>query len=179
MMPVASCLPFPFSVPCDDMLTMFVRATRWLSMRLYTLVHMSMHESCLIVCHPYFNTMKLWTSDQNLHLSFVDTTFYLPSFFLVCLLLHPFAHYLRISFFPLLICWFSCSCLCMYTHKARTHGTRAWSLKRKQKGRRRKHVDISQAAMFSSFRGLASPIWLCTLLNSLPSSLISLLDRLY
>ena len=179
MMPVASGLPFPFSVPCDDMLTMFVRATRWLSMRLYTLVHMSMHKSCLIVCHPYFNTMKLWTSDQNLHLSFVDTTFYLPSFFLVCLLLHPFAHYLHISFFPLLICWFSCSCLCMYTHKARTHGTRAWSLKRKQKGRRRKHVDISQAAMFSSFRGLASPIWLCTLLNSLPSSLISLLDRLY
>ena len=33
--------------------------------------------------------------------------------------------------------------------------------------------------MFSLFRGLASPIWFCTLLNPFPSSLISLLDRLY
>jgi len=55
----------------------------------------------------------------------------------------------------------------------------ARSPKRKQKGRRHKHVDISQAAMFSSFRSLASPIRLCTLLNLLPSSLISLLDGLY
>ena len=78
--------------------------------------------------------------------------------YLACLLFHPFAHYLRISFFPLLVCWFSCSCLCMYTHGAKTHKTRARSPKRKQKGRRRKHVDISQAAIFSSFRGLASPI---------------------
>ena len=35
-------------------------------------------------------------------------------------------------------------------------------------------VDISQVAMFSIFRGLASPIWLCTLLNPLPFSLLSL-----
>ena len=47
-------------------------------------------KSCLLVCHPYFNTMKLWTSDLNLHLSLVDTTFCLLScsfvFFLFCLL---------------------------------------------------------------------------------------------
>ena len=30
-----------------------------------------------------------------------------------------------------------------------------------------------------SFRGLASPIWLCTLLNPFPYSLLSLLDGLY
>ena len=59
------------------------------------------------------------------------------------------------------------------------HGARAWSPRRKQKGQGCEHVDISQAAMFSRFRGLASPIWLCTLLNPLLSSLIYLLDGLY
>ena len=100
-MPVASCLPFPFSTSCDDMLTMFVCATCWPSMHLYTLAHMSMHESCLLVCRPYFNTMKLWTPDPNLHLSHTDTTFCLLfclfSFLLVCLLV-----------FFLVSCWPSC-----------------------------------------------------------------------
>ena len=59
------------------------------------------------------------------------------------------------------------------------HGARARSPRCKQKGRGCEHVDISQAAMFSRFRGLASLIWLCTLLNPFPSSLISLLDGLY
>ena len=72
-----------------------------------------------------------------------------------------------------------CLCLCMYTYEARSHRVRARSTRHKQKGRGCEHVDIRQAAMFSRFRGLASPIWLCTLLNPLPSSLISLLDRLY
>ena len=48
----------PFSALCDDMLTMLVCATRWLSMHLYTLAYMFMHESCLLVCRPCFNTMK-------------------------------------------------------------------------------------------------------------------------
>ena len=82
--------------------------------------------------------------------------------------------------FPLIACLLvSCLFLCMYTYEARTCGARARSPRRKQKGRRCKHVDISQAAMFSSFRGLASPIWLCTLLKPLPSSFLSLLDGLY
>ena len=68
-----------FSAPCDAMLTMFVQATCWLSMHLCTLAHMSMHESCLLVCRPCFNTMKLWTFNPNLHLSFADTTFCLLS----------------------------------------------------------------------------------------------------
>ena len=84
-MPVASCIPFPFSASCDDMLTMLVCVTRWLSMHLYILAYMSMHESCLLVCRPCFNTMKLWTSDPNLNLSLVDTTFFF-AFSLVCLL---------------------------------------------------------------------------------------------
>ena len=65
----------PFSAPCDAMLSMFVRATHWLSMHLYTVAHMSMHESCLLVCRPCFNTMKLWAFDPNIHLSLTDISF--------------------------------------------------------------------------------------------------------
>ena len=87
MMLVASCTPFPFSVLCDDMLTMFVCASRWLYMHLYTLAYMSMHESCLLVCHPCLTTMKLWTFNPNLHLSLADTTFCLLSCLLAFLFL--------------------------------------------------------------------------------------------
>ena len=66
---------FPFSDPRDAMLTMLVCATRWLSMHLYTLAYMFMHKSCLLVCHPYFNTMKSWTSDPKPYLSLSNTTF--------------------------------------------------------------------------------------------------------
>ena len=111
------------SVLCDVMLTLFVRTTHWLSMHLYTLAHMSMHKSCLLVCCPRFNTMKLWTFDPNLHLSLTDTTFCLLSclfaFLLVSLLscffaCHVYHTYLLYAFFicslhlflPLLVCWF-------------------------------------------------------------------------
>ena len=90
MMPIASCIPFPLFAPCDDMLAMLVCATRWLSMHLYTLAYMFMHESFLLVCLPYFNTMKLWTFNPNLHLSLANTTFCSFSclfvFLLICLL---------------------------------------------------------------------------------------------
>ena len=69
----------PFFTLHDDMLAMLVCATCWLSTHLYMPAYMSMHESCLLVCQPCFNTMKLWISDPNLHLSLTDTT-------LVCLL---------------------------------------------------------------------------------------------
>ena len=49
----------------------------------------------------------------------------------------------------------------VHTHGARTHGARARSPRRKQKGQGCEHMDISQAAVFSRFKGLASPIWLC------------------
>ena len=45
---------------------------------------------CLLVCHPYFNTMKLLSPNPNLHLSLADTIFCLLAclfaFLLVCLL---------------------------------------------------------------------------------------------
>ena len=67
------------------------------SLALYASLHayMSMHESCLLACRPCFNTMKLWTSDPNLHLSPTDTTFCLLSclfaFLFVCLFSGSFA----------------------------------------------------------------------------------------
>ena len=68
--------------------------------------------------------------------------------------------------FPSIACMLvSCLCLCMYTHGARTHGARARFPKRKQKRRGCEHVNISQAVVFSRFRVLAFPIWLCTFLN--------------
>ena len=160
------------------MLTMFVRATCWPSMHLYMFSHISMHESCLLVCHPYFNTMKLWTFNPNQHLSLANTTFCLLSclfaFSLVCLLSCFFACnvYHAYLLYASFICFMhlflsiacllvSCSCLHMYTHGARTHGARAQSPRHKQKGQGCEHVDISEAAMFSRFKGLASPIWLC------------------
>ena len=123
MMSVALCIPFPISTPCDNMLTMLVCATHWLSMHLYTLAHMFMHKSCLLLCHPCFNTIKLWTFDPNLHLSPVDTTFYLPFclfvFLFVCLLscfftCHVYHAYMLYAsficslhfFLPLVVCWF-------------------------------------------------------------------------
>ena len=119
-MPSCSMRTLPFSAPLDVMLTMLVCATRWLSMHLYMLAYMSMHESCLLVYHPCFNTMKLWTFDPNLHLSLANTTFYLLVCLLTCLLAflffacHVYHAYLLYAsfvcilhlFLPLLVCWF-------------------------------------------------------------------------
>ena len=102
-----------FSAPRDDMIAMLVCATRWLSTYLYMLAYMSMHESCLLVCHPCFNTMKLWTSDPNLHLSYTDTALVClvscsVSLF-ACILVSMFAMSIMFSrFMPL------CCALCLF-----------------------------------------------------------------
>ena len=44
-------------------------------------------------------------------------------------------------FLLLLVSWFSCFCLFMYTYGARTHGARAWFPRCKQKGHRCKHAE--------------------------------------
>ena len=171
----------------DAMLTMPIYATHWLSMHLYTLAHMSMHKSFLLVCRPCFNTIKLWTFDPNLHLSLMDATFCLLSWLFVlfaCLLVSLLAmsitlfcfmlfHMLFASFLSIACLLVSCLCLCMYTHGARMHRVRAHSPRHKQKGRGCKHVSMSQTTMLSRFRGLASLIWLCTFLNPLPPSFLS------
>ena len=147
-----------FSTPRDDMLAMLVCATLWLSTYLYMLAYMSMHESCLLVCHPCFNTMKLWTSDPNLQLPLTDTTFpCLLSCFVslfACILVSMFVMSIMfICFMPLYcaLCIFSfhglsatsCLYLCIYAHGARTYGARAQSPRHKQKRRGCEHANIS------------------------------------
>ena len=154
MMLVASCIPLPFFAPCDDTLAMLVCSTHWLSIHLRTPPFV-----CLLACLFAFLFLCL------------------PC--LSCLVTLCLFHMLFASFPSIACLLVSYLHLCMYTHGARMHEARAWSPKRKQKRQRHKHLDISQAAMFISFRGLASPIWLCTLLNPLFSSLFSLLDGLY
>ena len=107
-----------------------------------------------------------------------------PAICYACHVYHTYLFYASFTcslhFFPSIACLLVSSlCICMYTHGARKHGARAQAPKRKQKGWGCKHVDISQLAMFSWFRGLAFPIWLCTILNPLPSFLLSFLDGLY
>ena len=136
MVSVALCIPFPLSTLYDDMIVMLVYAIHWLSMHLYTLDYMFMHKSCLLVCHPCFNTMKLWTFDPNLYLSLVNTTFCLPSHLFACFLASLLAmpimlicfmplHMLFASFPSIACLLVSCLCHCMYTHGARMHGARA------------------------------------------------------
>ena len=155
MMLVAPCIPFPFFALHDALHTMLVCATRWLSMHLYMLAHMSMHESCLVVCRPCFNIMNLWIFDPNLHLSLVDTTFCLlfaclVAFLLLCLpclscLSALCLFHMLFASFPCIACLLaSFLCLCMCTLEARTHEAKARSPKRKQKGRGCEHVDKSQ-----------------------------------
>ena len=149
VMLVSSCIPFLFSTLRDAMLTMLVCATRWLSTHLHTLL---------------FTFLLVFLLACLLAFLFL----YLPC--LSCLSIVCLFH-MHFKSFPSIACLLvSCLCLCMYTHRARTHSARAWSPKCKQKGRRCKHVDISQTTMFSSFRGLASPI---------RYALFSLLDGLY
>ena len=147
-------------------------------MHLYMLAHMFMHKSYLLVCRPCFNTMKSWAFNLNLHLSLTDTPFVcfpcLFAFFACWLAFFLLSHFmLAISillvcfvylrfFLPLLFCWFSCLCLCVYTYGARTHGAWAWSPRRKWKGQDAS-TWLSQAIVVSRFRSLAFSLWLCTL----------------
>ena len=134
-------------------------------MCIFTHVYMFMHESCLLVCRPCFNTMKLWTSDLNLYLFLVNTTFYLLScLFTLCSYVcsHPICYachcYLAYSFCALLLLFVHLSlsitrllvsflCLCMYTH-----GARAQFPRRKQKGCGCKLANMSRAVVFNRFR---------------------------
>ena len=144
-----------------------------------TLAYMFMHESCLLPCRPCFNIMEFWTFDLNLHLSLAGTIF---CFIFACLSYCLFTCFLvpllamsimLICFMPrsYALCIFSLHCLfagflSLHLHVHTWSGTlraRAQSPRRKQKGHGYKHVDVSQAAMFNRFRGLAYPIWLCTL----------------
>ena len=135
------------------------------------LSHFSLHAMIMLtmlVCVTCWLSMHLYMSAYMSHAML--TIFIL----LVCFV--PFctlSTHLFLSIACLLV-----SYLCLYVYGARTLGARAWSSRHKQKGRGVKHVDLSQAAMFSRFRSLIYSSWLCTLLNPLPFSFLSLLDGL-
>ena len=182
---------YPFFRSKRRLLTMFFYATRWLYVHLYMLVYMIMHKSCLLVYHPCFNIMRLWTSDPNLHLSLADTTFCLLSclftlYSYVCS--HPICYachcYLAYSFCALLLLFVHLSlsitrllvsflCLCMYTH-----GARAQFPRRKQKGCGCKLANMSRATVFSRFRVQLFPLAMYSF-KPLPSTSLSPLDGLY
>ena len=58
-MPGCSSCALPFSALCDDIVAMLVCTTCWLYMHFYTFAYIFMHESCLLVCHPCFNTNEV------------------------------------------------------------------------------------------------------------------------
>ena len=166
----------PFFAPCNDILVMLVCTICWLSMQLYTLAYMSMLESCSLVCHPCFNTMKLYKHPIQTYICPSQTpplficylalfSFLLSSWFL-CL---PYLSCLSISClfimlfatFPSMACLLVtclCLCLCMYEHGVRMHGARARSPGHKQNGRGCEHADMSLAAR-SEERRVGKECW--------------------
>ena len=199
MMPVALCIPFPFSTPCDAMLTMLVCATSWLYIHLYTLAYMSIHESFLLVCRPYFNTMKLWTFDPT-YICPLQT----PSFvcfltcFPICLLVSFLAFdtfcachiYLACSLYILLLLFthFSFYCLSVgflylpfhvrtRSEDAQSQGTVS---QEQAKGARMRACQHEPSRSCSQLvQGLAFFLWLCTLLTPLIPPPFSPLNGLY
>ena len=172
---------------------MLVCATRWLYVHLYTLTYMSMHESCLLVCHPYFNTMKLWTPDPNLHLSLADATFVcflscLPFCLFVCFLAYlpsrlfarilismlamsiTFVHFMPLPyafctfFFSLLVCWFIVFGFAC-THMQRGRMELGHSFPGASKKGKDASMWIWAKQLQSVGLGFSFSLWLCTLLN--------------
>ena len=146
------------------------------SLAFYAFLHTCLHVHAWVLLASvssmlqHNETMDIWSKPTfvpyrcHLLFSFLFACF-LASFLAMPIMLICFmpSHMLFASFPSIGFLLVSCLCLCMYTHGVRTHGDRAQSPRRKQKGRWYKHIDTGQAAMFSRFRSLASPFWLCTL----------------
>ena len=113
----------PFSTPCDNMLAMLVCTTCWLSMHLYMLAYMFMHESCLVVCRPYLFAFLFTYLFFCLSLLVMShSTCYACNIYLACLPFRLFTCFLvsllamsimLICFMPLsyALCIFSFHCL--------------------------------------------------------------------
>ena len=188
MILVASCIPFSFFAPCDNYAC---HACLCHLLAFYASLHACLHVHAWVLLASVLSILQhKEVVDIQSKSTFVPREHHLLfAFLLVCLLacllailflclLHLYACLLHTNcalstqlFLSIACLRVSCLCLSMYTHGARMHGARAQSPRCKQKGWGCEHVDISQATVFSRFRGLASPIWLCTLLNPLPSSL--------
>ena len=132
--------------------------------------------TCLLTCHAWVLLARVSSMLQHNEVMDIQSkpTFVhrghhlLFTFLLVCFLscffsCHVYHAYLLyasficfLHLFPSISCLsVSCLYLCMYTYGVRMLRARAQSPRRKQKGRRREHVEISQAVIFSRFRSLA------------------------
>ena len=165
------------------------------SLAIFAFLHTCSHVHAWVLLASVLSTlqhneaMDTWSKPTFLpcghHILFACLPFCLFTCCLACLpyLLCLFAsclYHVLFASFPSIACLLvSCLCLWMYTHGEKTYGYRARFPRCKQKGRKCEHGNISQTVVFSRFKGLAFPIWWCTLLNPLPSSPLSLLDGLY
>ena len=97
-----------FFYPRDALLAMLVCATCWLSKHLYTLAHMSMHESCLLMSRPCGHLIQTYIRPSRT-----------PPFvcFLACLPFYLFACFVASSFaMPImLICFMHFHMLCIFS----------------------------------------------------------------
>ena len=159
------------------------------------LAYMSLHESCLLACCPYFNTMKLWTFDPNLCLSLADTNFCLLSclfaFSLICshpcfyachvyhvyLLYAPFICSLHL-FLPLLVCWFL-----VFTFACKHMDRGRMELGHNLSGANKESAGTSILTWIKQQQSIGLGVWPFPLVmysfKPLPSSSLSLIDGLY
>ena len=150
MMPVTSCTPFPFRFVQCYAYHVCLRH----SLAFYASLHACSHVHAWVLLASVLSLLQHnEVIDIRSKPTFVPRGHHLLfAFLLVCLLACLLAflclylpclsclsilclfHMLFASFFlPLLVFWFSCLCLGMYTHGGRTHGDRARSPKCKQK----------------------------------------------
>ena len=177
MILVASCIPIPFSVLCDDCLPCFFVPL----VHFMCILHTSLHVYAWVLLVSVSSILqhnqamdiqsKPTFVPHKHHLLFAILLVYplLVVCYLACLsfcshlVCYAYHCYLACSFCAFLLLSMhlsssiarllaSCLILCMYTHGARIHGARSRSSRRKQKGRGCKLANISRAAVFSRFR---------------------------
>ena len=110
-----------FFYPRDALLAMLVCATCWLSKHLYTLAHMSMHESCLLMSRPCGHLIQTYIRPS-----------WTPPFvcFLACLPFYLFACFVASSLaMPImLICFMHFHMLCIFSFPCLSAGLLSLSL---------------------------------------------------
>ena len=179
MMSVASCIPYPFF------------AVRWYAchaclchlLGLYAFLHACLHVHAWVLLASVSSVLQHneVMDIRSKLLSLVDTTFCLLSWmfafslvcphpcFYVCHIYHVYLLHASIMcslhlFLPLLACWFLVFTFAC-THMERGRMELGHGLPSASKGDTDARMWLSQAAVVSRFRMLASPFWLCTLLN--------------
>ena len=116
-MPVASCIPFPFFAPCNDMLTMLACATRWL---FFASLHACLHVHAWVLLASvssmlqHNEVMDIRSKPTFCPLWTTSLFAFLLVCFLSCMLACLFAFLLSYSF--VYLCLFSCFFACHVYH---------------------------------------------------------------